>query len=37
MKAAEQGSPLCISLTYGGASGERGVSFNYARSVLDHI
>jgi hypothetical protein len=37
MEAGEQGRPLRVGLVCGGPSGERGVSLNSARSVLDHI
>ncbi|KAG0541638.1 hypothetical protein BDA96_02G034200 [Sorghum bicolor] len=37
MEAGEQGRPLRVGLICGGPSGERGVSLNSARSVLDHI
>ncbi|XP_021307797.1 uncharacterized protein LOC8077518 [Sorghum bicolor] len=37
MEAGEQGRPLRVGLICCGPSGERGVSLNSARSVLDHI
>jgi hypothetical protein len=37
VEAGEQGRPLRVGLVCGGPSGERGVSLNSARSVLDHI
>lgn len=36
-RGMEPGRPLRVGLVCGGPSGERGVSLNSARSVLDHI